>query len=362
MTSGIKVKVFRSVDELGKNAIDSIADDPFFTFGWFRTLETQQTYKVSPIYLAVYNESKVVGVVPLFIELMKPNPKDLFSKFFNLGHRIGFWQNRVLDCYSPFCFRSKILLSNGQEEKIVLDLVSKKIDAICRKEKILVSHFSFVSEFDKVLFENMQNYGYRKRPGITELYLDVQWTSFEDYLKSLKHNIRVNVRREIRKCKKNGVTIEEAELEDLATKLSELYTNLALKYDKNAKKIFDPYFFSMLNKYAKEKTKLFIAKKNGEVVGFSLSLRQKDILDVMMVGFNYTMQTNTDFSYFNLCFYAPINYAIESSVKKIYYRYMMEKIKIYRGCKPEKTYCFTKYHNKFLRVLTGLRHEEPARG
>jgi len=42
--SGIKVKVFRSVNELGKDAMDSIADDPFFTFGWFRTIETQQTY------------------------------------------------------------------------------------------------------------------------------------------------------------------------------------------------------------------------------------------------------------------------------------------------------------------------------
>ena len=358
MYSGIRVKVFRSVDEIGKDTIDSIADDPFFTFGWFRTLETQQTYKVSPIYLAVYNESNVLGVVPLFIELMEPNPKDLFSKFLNLGHRIGFYQNRMLNCYSPGCFRSKVLLSHDQEEKIVLDIVSKKIDAICKKQKILISNFSFVSEFDRLLFENMQSYGYRKRSGITTLYIDVQWSSFEDYLKSLKPKTREHVRREIRKCKENGVTIEEAELDDLATKLSELYTNLSLKYDKHAES-YDPYFFNMLNKYAKEKTKLFIAKKNGEVIGFSLSLRHRDILDVMIVGFNYAMRTNTDFSYFNLCFYAPINYAIESGVKKIYYRFLMEKIKLDRGCKQEKTYGFVKYHNKLLRVLIGYAVKNP---
>ena len=208
MSSGIKVKVFRSVDEIGKDMIDSIADDPFFTYGWFRTLETQQTYKVSPIYLAVYNESKIVGIVPLFIQLMEPNPKDLFSKLLNLGHRIGFCQNSVLNCYSPFSCQSKILLSRDQEEKLILDLLSKKIDAICRKQKILISRFSFVSEFDRLLIEKIQSYGYQKRSGSTAYYLDVQWASFDDYLKSLKLNARKNAKREIRKCRENGFIIE----------------------------------------------------------------------------------------------------------------------------------------------------------
>jgi predicted N-acyltransferase len=353
VNSEIKVKIFRSVNELGKDTINSISDDPFFTYEWFRTIETQQAVLASPIYLAVYNESKVVGVVPLFIHLVDPNPKDLSSKLLNLGHRIGFWQNRVLSCYSPCSARSKILLAHDQDAKIVLDIVSKKIDAICREQKILVSGFPFVSEFDTILFENLKNCGYRKRAGITTLYIDVQWLSFEDYLRSLTHKTREHVRREIRKCKESGVTIEEEELDDLAPKVSELFTNISSKY-KNTVKIFVPYFFSMLDKYAKEKKKLFIAKKNGEVIGFSLSLRHKDVLDVLMVGFDYGLRTNTDFSYFNLCFYAPINYAIESGVKKIYYRYTMEKIKIDRGCKPEKTYNFIKYHNKLLSILTGF--------
>ena len=66
MLSGKEVRVFRSIDEIGKSTMDSIADDPFFTYGWFKTLETQQTYRYSPIYLAVYDESKVVCVAPFF--------------------------------------------------------------------------------------------------------------------------------------------------------------------------------------------------------------------------------------------------------------------------------------------------------
>jgi predicted N-acyltransferase len=349
MPSGKEVKVFQSIDEIGKSTMDTIADDPFFTYGWFKTLETQQTYKYSPIYVAVYDESKVVCVAPFFIELIEPDSNGLFSRLLNLVFR----QNKALSCYSPRCYRSKILFSDNREEKIVLDLLSKEIDSICKKQKILKSQFPYVSEFDKLLSMNIQNYGYQKIPGITTLHLDVKWTSFEDYLESLKPKVRTTVRREIKKCKENGVTIEESELEDLTTKLSDLYANLSMKYSnkKSAKRIFDSYFFSMLNMYAKEKTKLFIAKKNGEVVGFSLSLRQGDVLDALMVGFDYSVQTKTDFAYFNLAYYAPIKWGIENGVKKIYYRLTMEKIKLNRGCKPEKTYCFVKYHNRILRVI-----------
>ena len=353
LLSAMTVKVFQSIDEIGKDTIDSITHDPFFTYAWFKTLQTQQTYPISPIYLAVYDESKIVGFIPLFMELIDFNSNNTFSKFLKIGHRIGLWQNRLLKCYSPFSYRSELLLSDIQNEKLLLNLLAKEIDSICEKQKILISEFCFVSEFDKLLNENLQNYGYQKNsfPNTTTFYLDVQWSSFEDYLQSLTSKTRKNVKREIRLCVENGVSIEASEVEDLTIKLSKLFTNHALKYDKNAKKFFDPGFFATLNMYAKEEIKLFIAKKNSEVVGFSLLLQQGDILDMFMVGFDYGVQTSSDFSYFNLCFYAPIKWSIENGVKKIYYRWSMEKIKRYRGCKPENTYRFTKYHNKLLRAL-----------
>jgi len=351
MLSGKEVKVFQSIDEIGKSAMESIADDPFFTYGWFKTLENQQAFKVTPIYLAVYDKDKLVCVAPLFMEPIEQNSQGFFSRLLNLFFR----QNKVLSCYSPRCYRSRLLFSDKQDEKIVLDLVCKKIDSICAQYKILRSHFPFVSEFDNLLNENIQNYGYQKIPGTTTLYLDVQWNSFEDYLQSLKHKVRNNVTREIRKCKENGITIEESELENLTDKLPILYANLHLKYNKDKNSIFDSEFFSALNMYAKEKIKLFIAKKNGEVAGFSLTLRQGDVLDVFMVGFDYDAQTKTDFSYFNLAYYTPIKWSIENAVKKIYYRFTMEKIKIDRGCKPEKTYYCVKYHNRILRALMSLR-------
>ncbi len=355
----LECKVFRSVDAIGRDSINSLSEDGFFTYEWFKTLETQQSFHISPFYLAVFEEDKVIAVAPCFVELsyfFQYGPQvryimPLLQKLLVIGHQRGYCQNNVLVCYSPFCSRSKVLLTENPEKKNILNLLAKEIDTICKKERILFSSFLFVSEFDRLLMDNLQNLNYLKSPGVTSLYLDIQWSSFEDYLKSLKNKTRENIRREIKKFKENGVTIEEQELEDHSENIAELTSNLISKYDKNVKPIFNNSFFNTLSGQAKNKTKLFIAKKNNEVIGFSLLLRQGNILDGWLTGFKYEAQSKTDFTYFNLCYYVPIQWAIEEKIKKIYYRSKAEKVKYDRGCKPEKTYSFVKCHDQLLGPL-----------
>lgn len=360
MVLGQEVKVFQYIDQIGRDSIDLIADDPFFTYEWFKTLETQRSFGNSPFYLAVYDEGKVIAVAPCFVDLtdnyFSSGPPvryvmPFLKEILNFGKRVGFCQEHILLCYAPSCGRTKILMAKNTSEKHILNLLVEKIDSICKAQRILFSSFLFVSEQDELLMNNLESLSFHKSPGIITFYLDVQWSNFEDYIKTLNKKNRNTVRREIKKCAENGITIEESEVGDRSAKLSELLSNLTLKYDKNSTSFLSPDFFSKLNDYAKNKTKLFVAKKNSEVVGFSLILRQGDVLDVWMAGFKYDIQTNTDFTYFNLCYYAPIQWAIRVGIKKMYYRSKAEKVKLDRGCKPEKTYSFLKCHDEVLGPL-----------
>jgi predicted N-acyltransferase len=180
------------------------------------------------------------------------------------------------------------------------------------------------------------------------LYLDVRWRSFEDYLKSLTCDVRWSVRREIRRCRENGVTIEEVtDFKNLSMTLSDLSFNYFLKYNQWAQRL-EPLFFESLSDYAKANTIVFIAKKRDVVVGFSLCLRKGETLDGFLCGFNYELQEKNDFTYFNLCYYAPIRWAIQEGIRKMYYRWGSEEAKYRRGCKPEKIYSFVKCHNRLL--------------
>jgi predicted N-acyltransferase len=183
----------------------------------------------------------------------------------NIGKQIGFCQNHMLICYSPFCDRSKILIGDNSAEKIILRLLADKIAEICKRQKILFGSFLFVSEFNRSLMESLENLDYLKSQGITTLYLDVKWDNFDDYLSSLKHKTRQNARREIKKCKENAVTIRKRKFEDLAVKLSELISNNQKKYSGNSTCIFGPSFLSSLSKYGKDKTVVFIAEKKKKI-------------------------------------------------------------------------------------------------
>ena len=197
--------------------------------------------------------------------------------------------------------------------------------------------------------DTLEAKNYVKFPNILTFYLKMQWTQFDDYLKSLKPGMAKKIRREIRKCEENGVTIDQEEItQEIAEELSLLNANVSSKHTAEAVYKLDPSFFVTLQKYAKEKVKLFTARKNHKIIGFSLALQHKDTLDVYMYGSDYESQTNTFFTYFNLVYYKPIQLAIDQKLKKIYFRYFLAKSRLDRGCKTEQTYSFIKCHHTFF--------------
>jgi predicted N-acyltransferase len=348
-----EVKVFQSVDDV-RDSIDQISNDSFFTYGWFKTLESFGMLP-EPLYLTANREGSTVAIAPCFIDKINdffswgPNILPSLHRLLNVSQRLGLYRNNILLCYSPACCRTKILFDSNHKDKTILNMLSKKIDNICREQKVLFSAFLFVSEFDELLIKNLESLNYTKFPNIVTFYLDVNWITFEDYLNSLKPGMRKKIRREIKKCSDNGVTIkEELITENIAGKLSELEAIVSSKYNPTSNNKYPTLFFMTLQKYVKDKIRLFVARKNDEVIGFSLSLQHKDVLDVYMYGSDYEAQTNTFFTYFNLAYYNPIQLAINEKIKKIYFRYLNEKVRLNRGCKPEQTYSFIKCHDPIL--------------
>jgi predicted N-acyltransferase len=347
-----EVSVFHTVDGI-RDSIDQISNDSFFSYGWFKTLEIFGMLP-EPLYLVIGHDRNIIGIVPCFIDKINDfltwGPKILpfFPRFLSFGERLGLFKRNVLLCYSPACCRTKVFFDKNYNDKMILSLFSEKIDDICKKQKILFSSFLFVSEFDELLMKNLENLNYTKFPNIITYYLDVNWSTFEEYLESLKNRRRRAIKREIRDCLESGVSIEEESLsENIAKKLSELEANVSTKYTHTNNKL-DPSFFINLLRYAKNNVRLLIARKNNEIVGFFLGLQQKDVLDGYMVGLDYKAETKANFIYFNLVYYKTIQLAINEKIRKIYYRYSAGEAKVNRGCCPEQTYSFIKCHNSVL--------------
>ncbi len=242
-----EVRVFQTVDDI-KESIDQISNDSFFTYGWFKTLESFGMLP-EPLYLTASYEGSTIAIAPCFIDKINdffswgPNILPYLHGLLNVSQRLGLYKRNVLLCYSPACCRTKILFDDNHKDKTILNLFSKKIDDICKEQKILFSSFLFVSEFDELLMKNLESLNYTKFPNIVTFYLDVNWSNFEDYLNSLKPGMRKKIRREIKKCSENGVTIKEETItENIAEKLSELGANVTSKYNPTSNNKL-PFFF-----------------------------------------------------------------------------------------------------------------------
>jgi predicted N-acyltransferase len=349
------IQILKSIDKIGKIAVDSIADDGFFTYGYFKTVEATLPSNIVPFYFSVSSdEDEINAVAPCFLEAYsdKLASNAIIRKVLAIGDKTGFFPDRLLNCYSPNSLHSKILTRADSNDKNSLDAVLNGIDVHCKKERISFSCFQYVSEFDKPLIDRLENFGYIKLSVLKTLYLDVQWGSFEDYLKEFERIARRNIKREITRCGENGVTIlEEDNFGKISEKFSDLQTNLFSKYNNGAKSPYSAAFIEMLSENSNANAKVFTAWKDGKLMGFSLSLLHHDMLDVYFCGFDYENHEKNDYAYFNLVYYEPIKLAIKLGLKRIHFRIGAETAKLRRGCKEENTYLFIKCQNTLFRPL-----------
>jgi hypothetical protein len=359
----IKAEVFNAIDKIGMKQIDSLAVDFGHSYEWLKCVEIDKArFGIEPFYLAIYHEGKLMALAQSSIQnafqYFTPKGKNFLIRVaIDLSHRLGLSINRgrAIDCSLTSISHEETLPGDNFHIATALDLIFDKIDYLCKRKKILLSSFSLVPESEKVLIQSLQNSGYSKTDSRNSFYLDIQWSSLEEYVGSLEKKVRKNVRREMKRCRESGVTIEEESLTvDYATILSNLYSNLNLKYHTEEENPFATSFFRNLAEYAGDKTRLFVARKIDRITGFSLSLKHRDILDVLFYGFEANTQSKTDFTYFNLIYYAPIDLAIKEGIRRINYHTTMDEVKLKRGCNLEQLHSFTKVHNGPLRLLINL--------
>jgi hypothetical protein len=358
-----RVEVIEAIDTIDTKQLDSLAVDFCHSYGWLKCVEIDKArFRIEPFYLAVYHEDKLIALAQSSIQndfqyFQSKDKNYLIKAVIESTHRLGFSINRgrAIDCSQTSISHEETQSDDDLPIHIALDLMINKIDELCKRKKILVSSFSLVPESEKLLIRSLQNSGYSKTFSANSFYLDIQWSSLEEYLGDLEGKVRRNVKREIKKCNETGVTIEKESLtNDYAPILSNLYSNLHQKYHSEKRNPFAASFFRNLTKYAGDNTRLFVARKNCRIIGFSLSLKHRDILDVLFYGFEPNAQSKTDFAYFNLVYYAPIDLAIKEGVRRVYYNQTMDEVKLKRGCNLEHQYLFTKVHNRPLRRLVNL--------
>lgn len=165
-----------------------------------------------------------------------------------------------------------------------------------------------------------------------EAKLSLPGHSFDDYLSVFSGKRRGKFRREMKRFEQSGSEIEITELsKGLLPRLAVLLQNIETKYQGVQEK--PERFMQYLSGLEQMpfRNHLFLAKKSGEIVSFSLFYEFGDVLYGRMAGFDYE-KIDDDFCYFNIAFYRPIIYAYEHGIHEINYGLGSLSTKVRRGC------------------------------
>jgi predicted N-acyltransferase len=182
--------------------------------------------------------------------------------------------------------------------------------------------------------------GYLSTRNVPVALMDIPWRSLDAYLSSLPGKRRREFRREMRRNREAGVEIA---LLDSHTGLEDRLLALFEENARSHRSIGFPFgrqLFEALQEHMAAGSRLFVARKAGEIVGVYLVLRDGSTAVAFAVGVDG--EQSDDFTYFQLVYYGLIEHAIQHGIDRVYFGRGMYAAKVRRGCRLLDCFTYTR--------------------
>lgn len=363
MDDKITYKVVKTFDQVPKESWDAmVTDNPYMSWGWHKTVEETCIVKNDVyIIMAICNGQLYGGTVC--------SCADMSRRIYNIDNVMFGRLKKVLNFFhismmpsltcSPLKGRGTHLLVKddiGEEDKnrVLIGLLAQ-VEQMAMSKNMAVA-FVGLNEKQLDLREKLSARGYSSTLDHPISLLDIKWSSFDDYrrdTKILSKAVRKNIRTQINRNNKAGVVISETQCpEEYGDRLHQLLSINSLKHN-NLPFAFNRSFFEKLKKNMGNNACVFVAEKNGEVVGVKAILWQADFANSCFIGVDHDIAGN-DFTYFNLAYYTSIKKAIQENIKTVDYGNGLYSVKTDRGCYIRRTYIYYRPVNIIQKIFLPL--------
>ena len=362
-----QIKIYNLITEVDKECWDTLTrDNIFMCYNWLKTFEVTTTLSVKPYYLMIFDKDKLVGSSVCYFDKKAKGASidDLLLgrlRKFKVFRKLSFLPSII--CYPRKGFGTHLLISeevNSNQIKIIMNKLIDCVQDIAFLNKASIC-FQYVMDHEIDLMNLLTERGFYKTISYPLCYIDINWSSFEDYRKyvSLRHpSMKKTIPREINKNRKAGVVIIKLQnVNDYHQRLIELLTMNHEKYDINDFTVKTDYFH-LVNEIFGDDAIIYAAAKADKIIGVCVVLRKEQEGYISAIGIDHHYSRG-DLTYFNIMYYEPIYNAIKSGIKRLYYSNALYEVKSRRGCIIDNTYLFYKSFNhtigKKFRLKTWFR-------
>lgn len=176
-------------------------------------------------------------------------------------------------------------------EPWAVDSLREAIDHYARKSKTGIILFKDFPADYRPLFAAFADKGYRRVPSMPAAYLDLNFTSFEDYIETkLSRIYRKSLRRKFRDSASIGELTMEV-MNDVTPHVDEIYPLYLQTYNRSDLKFekLTKEYLCLLGQRMPERVRYFLWRKEGRIVAFSICMIHDEILHDLNVGLDYSV-------------------------------------------------------------------------
>jgi predicted N-acyltransferase len=366
--SRLRTKVIRKIQGISAEEWNKIFPKIPEGYGFLKTVDESNFEQFSFYYILIYDSSPLDarGQGPAVLVGAAPCFTVNYSLDTSISGPLRRLTNAVKKIFPDlFCIRALVCgipMGQGQigilnASGAVLEAIERRMETIARKIKAVAIAFKDFDGSYSELFSPLLKNSYLKIDSLPMTRLDLRFTGFEEYLKTLSGATRYDFRRKLKKA--SGVKIEssmvtaldDATLEDVYS----LYLRAVETHDMGFE-IVPKEFFRLISSNMPEKSKFFLYRVNDKLAAFVFCLVSDGVLLDYYLGFDYTAAH--EYHLYFVKFRHVLNWCLDNGIKT----YEMGAT----GYEPKRrlnfefvpVYLYVKFRplllRPFLKILTAL--------
>ncbi len=293
-------------------------ESPFLEWAWLASLEEAGCVGGEtgwrPQHLAVYEGARLIAACPLYL---KANSEGEFVFDYAWAHgaeRAGIAYYPKMLVAVPFTpvTGARFLVAQGLDRLALVRLLGRALRELCDAHRLSSVHVDFCRPEEAAALEHE---GFLRRTGFQYKWRNRGYRDFDDYLASLRHKRRKEIKRERRSLIEQGVAIEARAGEELPRSLFEpmyeLYRTTVDKYYWG-RRYLNSRFFELLAERFRHRLCFVLARRGGELLAGTFNVQKAGVL----YGRYWGTWEELRHLHFNVCYYASIEHCIRAGLER----------------------------------------------
>lgn len=359
MQNIITVRWLKAIGEVGREQWDRLAQPlatPLLEWQWLHELEASGSINPQhgwhPCHLTLWDGQSLVAAAPLYVKTHSEGEFIFDHWWAQIARDYGISYYPKLVGMSPVtpAVGYRLMIDENADTASVVKVMVSAIDSLCTSLKINCCHLNFI---DVPWFEKYSANSFMAWHHQSYLWRNAGFATFDDYLKRFRSVQRRNIRRERSQMDKMGINIRALTGNEISPELApamfRYYLKTNAQYGPWAARYLNAEFFERIFRTYRDRLLVMAAYRPMDrrlPVALSMLL----IKDHHLIGRYWGSAEPIKDLHFNMCFYAPIQWAIDNGIRT-FDPGAGSTHKIYRGFEAVSNTSLHRFYDPRMKLL-----------